>query len=559
MTTSQGRRGSRAGRDNNSRFGSGGVMINKGRWAVRGLVPRGLVLGCVVALVAGLTPAWAEPPGEEKVDPKRRPEVAAMGFAAGADRPGQPSKAVKALAAMPDAGVVPRQVAVGTARVAVETAGRSLVRAGRLPAAVGPIDSVEVSRAKVKTSASTRSAPAVAAVEVEALDERAADRAGVQRLIKVTSARAGSAGVQVNYAELGLSGNGGARARLVSLPVCAVTSPERPECRVRTDVGAVNDVQAQTLTAAMVLQPESVLAVTTSAGGSAGDFGATPLSSVGEWSAGGSGGDFSWAMSLPVPGTAGELAPDLSLSYSANAVDGRATSTNNQPSWVGEGWDLGLGHIERKYENCADDMAGENNNTVKTGDQCWVGENATVAFGAHSGELIQDGTSNQWRLRDDDGTRFEKLTAEWDNGDNDKEYWVATTADGTRYYFGQGRAEASGEATNATWTVPVFGNHPGEPCHATTFASSHCAQAWRWNLERIVDTRGNVVIAYYAKETNQYGRNNNQAVSAYTRGGYLSRIDYGLRADNMGATAAARVGFTVAERCLPTSVRRVRR
>ena len=69
-------------------------------------------------------------------------------------------------------------------------------------------------------------------------------------------------------------------------------------------------------------------------------------------------------------------APDLSLAYSSPAVDGQSEATNNQPSWIGEGFEYWPGFIEREYKSCADDMGGTANNTSETGDQCWGTDNA---------------------------------------------------------------------------------------------------------------------------------------------------------------------------------------
>ncbi|MEY9211487.1 RHS repeat-associated protein [Thermobifida halotolerans] len=100
--------------------------------------------------------------------------------------------------------------------------------------------------------------------------------------------------------------------------------------------------------------------------------------------------------------------------------------------------------------------------------------------------------------------------------------------------------------------MPVYGNNSGEPCHGSTFADSWCQQAHKWNLDYVVDVHGNVVTYWYEKERNHYGRNAQTAPTPYDRGGYLKRIDYGLRSDDVYATAPARVSFTVSERCIPT-------
>ncbi|MGH3656050.1 MAG: SpvB/TcaC N-terminal domain-containing protein, partial [Micromonosporaceae bacterium] len=172
-----------------------------------------------------------------------------------------------------------------------------------------------------------------------------------------------------------------------------------------------------------------------------------------------------------------------------------------------------------------------------------------------SGELVKDG--GKWRLSSDDGSRVERLTDTTNDDDND-EYWKVTTTDGTQYFFGKHRLPgwASGdEVTNSVWTAPVFGDDLNEPCNDATFASSHCDQAWRWNLDHVIDTHGNAVSYFYAKETNHYALNGKTDVNgtAYTRGGYLKQIDYGQRANAVYSTPApARVLFDTSERCLPS-------
>src|SRR5690606_21382656 len=121
--------------------------------------------------------------------------------------------------------------------------------------------------------------------------------------------------------------------------------------------------------------------------------------------------------------------------------------------------------------------------------------------------LVADATTGTWRVQQDDGSRVERLTGA-SNGDDDGEYWTVTTTDGTRYVFGRGqRSESDPTPLGSAWTVPVYGNQAGEPCHAATFAESVCAQAWRWNLEYVVDASGSSLTYFYAQESNSYGRN----------------------------------------------------
>lgn len=82
---------------------------------------------------------------------------------------------------------------------------------------------------------------------------------------------------------------------------------------------------------------------------------ATSLSLSATWTVSGHTGDFTWSYPLRVPPAPGGLVPILALSYRSSAVDGRTSATNNQPSWIGDGWDLWPGYIERSYCSCMDD------------------------------------------------------------------------------------------------------------------------------------------------------------------------------------------------------------
>ncbi len=139
----------------------------------------------------------------------------------------------------------------------------------------------------------------------------------------------------------------------------------------------------------------TVLAATATAAGTTGSYAATPLSPASSWQAGGPSGSFTWSYPVTVPPVAGGLAPTVSIGYDSGSVDGRVATTNNQPSWVGDGFDLSSGFIERRYVACSQDMAG-GNNTVKTGDLCWKSDNATISLGSRSGPLVKDAKTGTW-------------------------------------------------------------------------------------------------------------------------------------------------------------------
>ncbi|EFH29111.1 YD repeat protein [Streptomyces sviceus ATCC 29083] len=374
-------------------------------------------------------------------------------------------------------------------------------------------------------------------------------------------------------------GNFGPRLRLVTLPTCALTTPQKKSCRIQRPVaGAGNDAGSQTLTGTLSAHtlnagtPMLMAAAADSSGGGS-DYSATSLSPTATWEAGGSTGDFTWNYPLRVPPATAGPAPNLSISYNSASVDGRTAGENNQTSVIGEGFSITESYIERKYGSCKDDgQSGK-------GDQCWKYANATLVLNGKAVELVNactdktacdsaalsQASGGTWKVKNEDGTRVEHLAGATGNGDDNTEYWKVTDASGIQYFFGKhrlpgwsdkGTADTADDdpVTNSVWTVPVFGDDSGEPCYKSTgFADSFCNQAWRWNLDYVVDPHGNASAYWYGKETNYYSKNADTSVNGtgYTRGGYLNRIDYGLRSDLIYAKPAAQqVRFTYDERCV---------
>ncbi|WP_308342463.1 RHS repeat-associated core domain-containing protein [Streptomyces sp. MW-W600-10] len=435
-------------------------------------------------------------------------------------------------------------------------------------------------------------------VQVQVLDRTAAAAAGIDGLVLAVQGHGeeqGRARVDMKLDYSGFAGMYGgdwaSRLTLRKVPDCALVTPDRKDCRPGDPVVTVNNAAKATLSAdipldvtatsaersgrpveaaapttrsaagVQVAPAATLFALTAAPAGASGDFTATTPSASASWEAGGSSGGFSWSYDIDTPGVPGGLEPSLGLSYSSRAVDGRTAATNNQANWIGDGWSMSPGSIERRYTSCESDKKGGNNPSHKVGDQCWKKDNATLSLGGSSSELVKDDTSGEWRKKSDDGTRIAQLkSTNRANGDSDGEYWRVTAPDGTRYYFGYNRLPGWAEGkpeTDSTWTVPVFGNHSGEPCHATAFKDSWCQQAWRWNLDYVVDPHSNAMAYYWAKESNHYQRNVDATykgtLTPYTRGGHLKRIEYGLRSGTLyGAKAAAKVDFMTDERCLKT-------
>ncbi|MFD7878192.1 ricin-type beta-trefoil lectin domain protein [Streptomyces sp. NPDC059766] len=312
--------------------------------------------------------------------------------------------------------------------------------------------------------------------------------------------------------------------------------------------------------------------------GAGGDFGASPIVSAGSWTAGGSSGAFSYSYTMAAPQVPSGPTPNVTLSYNSQTSDGRTSSTNNQVSWVGEGWDYNPGAITRTFVGCAADTADANNAKHFTGDQCWGSSNAVLSLNGTTTELVRDDTTKEWKGARGENMRVELLTeADYkkviadamgvpvsditygsDNGDNNGEFWRVTTDDGTQYFFGLNRLPgwSSGKAeTKSVLNVPVAGNHSEDPCHATKFEDSFCDQGWRFQLDYVVDTNGNAMSLWWEKEKNAYARDMKEAKAVeYDRGGYLSHIDYGQRATTLfSAEPLGRVRFNAAERCFEDS------
>lgn len=459
-------------------------------------------------------------------------------------------------------------------KVALPAAGTALVT---LPgnsvrqAAVGTLP-VHLSR----VIAGPKSEPA-SNLSVALMGQDAARRAKVPGLlfsVQGESASIPATRITLDYSGFANAGgaNWGQRLQLVQLPACSLSTPEVPRCQVTTPIGSSRNNQRGQVSAVLpgsiaAQRPSArtsapsqpmVMAAVAGPSSSNGAFTASSLAPSGSWAAGGASGAFTYGypLTLPPAGTGGDVAPKIALSYNSASIDGQMSTTNNQSSFVGEGWSYDPGYVERTYRTCADDKSLPS--ASQTQDLCWAGNLITLHLpNGPTESLVRDDTTGTWHEANDNGDRVELKTGA-NNGARNGEYWLLTTKDGTQYTFGL-NVLPGGTTTNAThsvWTVPVYGSKSGDPCYSTTgFAASRCTQAWRWNLDLVQDTNHNAAAYFYTAETNYYGANKATTPVAYTRDGYLSRIDYGLTdaTNNVFAISAPqRVTFNVAERCIPS-------
>ncbi|GAA4830248.1 hypothetical protein GCM10023235_78680 [Kitasatospora terrestris] len=490
--------------------------------------------------------------------------------------------------------------------------GHAEVRLGKAPAAAASRaagqapstgSATEVSGLPVTLAPLAGSSAGEQSVGVDFVDPKTVGAAGVPGpVLKLTRGEAksppGPVRVSLDVSKLAESYGAGwaARARIVALPECALTTPQVAGCLQQTPVeshldattgrlsadvtlpgdGVSGQTRIQSVQAGTAAQPMVLAAVAGTTSG-AGTYSATPLNISQAWAAGSSSGSFTYAYPIQAPSSLGGAAPQVALGYDSSSVDGKTSATNSQASWIGDGWDYSSGFVERTYQPCSKDgIAG-------SGDQCWAGANLTLSLAGHSGELVPDDASCQagaaatmeqsactWRLKGDDGSKVQFLTGA-SNGTWNGSYIKVTDTSGTVYYFGlahlpdaAGNPSTKGPDSGSAWTVPVYSPNSGDPCYDSAKGkASWCQTAWRWNLDYVVDPHGNLITYTYTPEANFYargaGQNSGTGVnSSYTRGGVLTSIGYGqLLSDQITANGAynpaAKIVFTSDERCV-TSV-----
>ncbi len=505
------------------------------------------------------------------------------------------------LSTPPSAGSREARLDAGGNKLLEPSAG-ALSRAGSLPVWLAPLAPAAPKPSANSVPADMAPADAVetSSVRVDVTDARTAEAAGSHTALVTLSPTSPTSSTNIRV-ELdavtfgaGFGGDWAQRAVVYSLPVCSLTTPQVAGCLERTSVSShydaptkklVADVElpaaggaapagsgTQALAAASLAAP-MVLAADAPAGGGAGTYSATSLSPSQAWTAGDASGSFNYNYPVQAPPSLGGSAPQLGLAYSSASVDGKTSSTNSQASWIGDGWDLGTGFVERSYQPCSKDgIAG-------SGDQCWAGANLTISLAGHSGELVpNDGSCASgnladeqskctWRLATDDGSKVEFLTGAT-NGTWNGSYIKLTDGAGVAYYFGlnhlpsaTGTPTATGPDSNSAWTVPVYSPNSGDPCYnAGQGKASWCQTAWRWNLDYVVDGHSNLTTYTYTPEANYYARGagQNQGVgtnASYTRAGVLAAIGYGqLLSDQLAVggayQSASKIVFSSDERCV---------
>ncbi|PJN26144.1 sugar-binding protein [Kitasatospora sp. CB02891] len=423
------------------------------------------------------------------------------------------------------------------------------------------------------------------AVDVAVQDRGAADRAGVNGVLFSVTSRDGGTGrarVSLDYSSFAeaFGGGYGARLRLVQLPACALTTPERAECLTQTPLRSANDGAAKSVSAevrldgvgkgsggavpASLTQPAAaagapvVLAALAGAGddggGASGSYGATSLAASGSWSAGSSSGSFGYSYPITVPPSASSLAPKVALGYDSGSVDGQTAASDAQSSWIGDGWGMAESFIERSFVPCSDNPGGTAS-PAATSDNCYNGEILTLSLNGATTSLVWDAAKQVYKPAEDSGEVVKHVTGSGNgSGTYNTDYWTVTDRTGTVFSFGLNHLPgwSSGKAaTNSVDWLPVYSAHAGDPCYnAAGFSASVCTMGRRWNLDYVKDLHGNAMSYYYKQDVNNYGANNATAPTAYVRDSHVDHVDYGFTDGNAYGTVPDRVDFATGDRCV---------
>lgn len=287
-----------------------------------------------------------------------------------------------------------------------------------------------------------------------------------------------------------------------------------------------------------------ILALTTGGSSEEGDYRANTLDAVGDYQVGAFAGAAELGYPFPVPPPAAGAAPEVRLSHSGGSVDGFGGNKSGQPGWMGLGWNLSMGSVTRITRQCYI------TDTVTNPNRCIVSDKFTLTLNGHSSELVRDtaGGTGRFRLQDDPTWRVElKTDGAAGHPDQQAEYFLVTTPDGTQYRFGGEIEPETGADLDSAFWVPMY-----DTTLCSSAASKLCNKAWQWNLDRVRDTDGNIVTYFYEHERNSYKAHspadNSTTTKPYIRAGNVARIEYTKR-EGSAVQAHARVLFGTELRC----------
>ncbi|HPH98466.1 MAG TPA: RHS repeat-associated core domain-containing protein [Anaerolineaceae bacterium] len=222
------------------------------------------------------------------------------------------------------------------------------------------------------------------------------------------------------------------------------------------------------------------------------------------------GASYSYPLWVP-PGPSG-LQPSLSLSYSSQVVD--SSNSRAQASWVGMGWSLGAGYIQRSMHATPDfwTKEGNDNDNGSDGDDTF---NLTLNGASYELIRIQDQDNStetiDYRTSDESFLRIRRYHSHGDVGGyagGDTSYWLVWDKQGNKYEF----------QDRAYYPSKIYG---ASNCTVT-------AAIWRWSLTKVVDPKmgDSRAMTYTYNHQQQYNSQGCQNGFNMDMAVYLQTINY---------------------------------
>ena len=577
--------------------------------------------------VDGPAPATVEAPqsvpANDIVVPPAADNAAADGVY-GADPPVLPSASIETMVLDTPVGLDAKVHARGRGHGAANGATSGAANAGSLVVGAAAVSASDAARTRYLGVGPSAAAPGVrkggasdptsgAAVSVEVIPQLDGGTIPAAAFAARVSLEGGGdpQTVDIAFDTSGLAnaygGDYADRLQFVALPECALTTPDVPGCldgsllETRRDANGIVHVWATasnpvglgsslgdtspgaighgfsvpvSLSRALHFATTSggtIIAAVSGADSQSGTFKATDLAPRGTWGVSEPTGSFTYSIPVAVPPVTVGPVPNLALSYSSQATDGKSFASNAQASIIGEGWTMPVSYIERLYKPCSADGG-----AATSGDQCWASPYTTapaeaayvLSLNGRTEELVWTGTvgTDATYVAASDPTlkvvrHFGTAAGETgraNNGDDNGEYFEVKTSDGSRYLFGY---EPFGEA-NPTHSIayePVQGNNTGEPGYGAN-GNFVDTQAYRFMLDVTVDASSNSMTYFYTQAVNKYlsGVAPTTTPRTYVRDTQLQRVEYGQvftapAAQGAPATltaAEAKVEFDLVDRCV---------
>ncbi len=161
-------------------------------------------------------------------------------------------------------------------------------------------------------------------------------------------------------------------------------------------------------------------------------------------------GTMSYSIPIEVPAGRHGMQPNLALTY----------SSSNGNGWVGAGWDLDVGAIERSARKGID----------------YYGDDFILRIAGSAIDIVNVKTDigyNEYRAKIENGfLRIKQFASGTTNS-----YWEVTDKSGTKYFYGQTAASRQDDPADST-------------------------KIFKWCLDRVEDTNGNYMLLSYDKNVN---------------------------------------------------------